>query len=488
MRKSGSFLASFLAFILMIFWMNAGPAVGSPSKDKADVFDKVDELFSPWDSTQSPGCALAVVEDGEIIYKRGYGMADLEHHIPITPETTFYIGSVSKQFVTMCVLLLEEKGKLSLDDDIRKYISEFPEYDRPMTIKHLIHHTSGIRDYLTLWSIAGRNYLDHVPKQVVLDMICSQKELNFSPGEKYLYSNSCYFLLAVIVERISGQTFSEFADSYIFDPLGMEDSHFLDDNTYLIENRAFGYFNKKDGSFGNRMMRFDLVGSGGLYTSVEDLYLWDQNFYRNELGEGNQELIEKMKTKGRLNSGDEIDYAFALRIAEYRGARTVGHGGSLGGYRAHYVQFPEFKFSVILLSNLAEFNPGKTAYQVADIFLGDQFKEPRKKESQEQRPESVRSAEHKDPIQMTDAQLAEYAGTYYSDELEVFYTLFVEDHELYVQVNKNPKRKMQPVEKDVFRSSAKFKFLRDDKGQIRACILDAGRVTNLNFVKKVDEI
>lgn len=484
MRKSGAFLASFLVFCLMIFWMNAGSAVCSQPEDKTDVFEKVDELFAPWDSTQSPGCALAVVKDGEIIHKRGYGMADLEHHIPITPETTFYIGSVSKQFVTMCALLLEEEGKLALDDDTRKYIPEFPEYDRPMTIKHLIHHTSGIRDYLTLWNISGRNYMDHVPKQAVLDMICSQKELNFSPGEKYLYSNSCYFLLAEIVERVSGQTFSEFADSHIFEPLGMEDSHFLDDNTHLIENRAFGYFEKQGGGFGNMLMRFDLVGSGGLYTNVEDLYLWDQNFYHNKLGLGSPELIEKMKTKGRLNNGKEIDYAFAVHIGEYRGARTVGHGGSLGGYRANYVQFPEFKFSVIILSNLAGFNPGKLSYQVADIFLGDQFEEPRKKESQEQKPESKRSAEEKEPIQMTDTQLAEYAGTYYSDELEVFYTLFVEDHELFVQVNKNPKRKMQPIEKDVFRSRAKFQFQRDENGHIRAFILDAGRVTNLRFLKQ----
>jgi CubicO group peptidase (beta-lactamase class C family) len=416
MKKFGLFLV----LIPFILWATAGSSAFPESADPSDAFEKVDELFSQWNNSHSPGCALAVVKDGEIIYKRGYGMADLEHHISITPETVFYIGSVSKQFVTMCILLLEEEGKLFLDDDVRKYIPEFPEYDRPMTIKHLIHHTSGIRDYLTLWTISGRNYLDHVPKKAVLDMICSQKELNFSPGEQYLYSNSCYFLLAVVVERITGQTFREFADSHIFQPLGMEDSHFQDDNTYLIENRAFGYFKKEDNSFGNMLMRFDLVGSGGLYTNVEDLYLWDQNFYHNKLGAGSPELIDKMKTKGRLNNGEEIDYAFALNIGEYRGAQTVSHGGSLGGYRAMYVRFPEFEFSVIILSNLAEFNPSEMAYRVADILLGHEFKEPQKKESQKQKPESDRSEEDQEPIQMTDTQLAEYTGTYYSDELEVF--------------------------------------------------------------------
>ena len=237
----------------------------------------VDALFEPWDTENSPGCALGVVKDGRLIYAKGYGMADLEHDINITPSTVFYIGSVSKQFVTMCILLLEEQEKLNLDDEIQEYLPDFPQYDTPLTIRHFIHHTSGVRDFLTLWTLAGNDYLDHIDEDAVYRLIKRQKALNFTPGDKYLYSNSCYFMLAMIVEKVSGQSLKEFARENIFERLGMQNSHFHDDFLHIIKNRAFSYEPAEDG-FNNLIMRFDLVGSGGLYTNIEDLYLWDQNF------------------------------------------------------------------------------------------------------------------------------------------------------------------------------------------------------------------
>ena len=187
-------------------------------------------------------------------------MADLEHGVPITPQTVFYIGSVSKQFVTFSILLLEEAEKLSLDDDIRRYVPEVPQYEDTITIRHLIHHTSGIRDYLELWNLAGRDYLDYIPQQAVMDMIVRQKALNFPPGEKQLYSNSCYYLLSVIVERVSGRSQKEFAANTIFNRLGMYNTHFHDNLYHIIPNRAFGYQSNQEGGFDNLIMRFDLVG------------------------------------------------------------------------------------------------------------------------------------------------------------------------------------------------------------------------------------
>lgn len=217
-----------LRLAVLIFVLNCAvfTCLASAPDDNSSLASKVDNIFAKWDKPTSPGCALAIIKDGEIIYKRGYGMADLEHDIPISSKTVFYIGSTSKQFVAMSLLLLTEQDKLSLDDDIRKFAPEFPQYDKTITIRHLIHHTSGIRDYLSLWDLSGKNYLDYISEDAVLDLICNQKELNFTPGEKFLYSNSGYFLLAVIIKRASGKSLREFAQENIFEPLDMKNSHF----------------------------------------------------------------------------------------------------------------------------------------------------------------------------------------------------------------------------------------------------------------------
>ena len=338
--------------------------------------ETIDKIFADWDKAETPGCALGIVQDGELVYSKGYGIADLEHDLPIQANSVFYIGSVSKQFVTFCILLLEEQGKLDLDDRIQKYLPDFPEYEAPLTIRNFIHHTSGIRDYLTLMSLKGRSYLDNLEVNEVYELIKSQKELNFPPGERYLYSNSCYFMLAMIIEKAAGRSIREFAQAEIFGPLGMKSTLFYDNNTDLIKNRVFSYEPKANGEgFNNLIMRFDLVGSGGVYSSIEDLLLWDQNFYNNKLGKGGQAIIEKMHTEGLLNSGESSGYAFALNNGTYKGLRTVSHGGALAGYRAQLMRFPDQNFSVIILANRGDANPTQLSYQVADVLLKDQFTE-----------------------------------------------------------------------------------------------------------------
>jgi len=359
-------------FALVFFFILIG-VCGLFSEDKTE---RVDKIFVNWDKPDSPGCALAIVKGGEIIYKQGYGMADLENDIPITPRSVFYIGSVSKQFVTMCIALLFQDGRLSLEDNVRKYIPELPDYGSPITIRHLIHHTSGIRDYLTLEDIAGVPF-GFYHEEDVLDLIVRQKELNFMPGDEYLYSNSGYFLLSVIVHRASGQTLRQYAQEKIFDPLGMNNSRFHDNFEELIPNRASGYLAQGGGKYKNFISTFDCVGSGGLFTSVEDLFLWDQNFYHHKVG--GKEVYEVMHTVGALNNGMKLDYAFALNISSYNGLKTVGHGGSLGGYKSAYIRFPEHNFSVICLSNLSSFNPTRLAERVADVYLADFFNKEKPK-------------------------------------------------------------------------------------------------------------
>ena len=346
----------------------------------------IDSLFLDWNKPDVPGCAIGIIDNGKLIYSKGYGIADLEHDIPITPTSVFYIGSVSKQFVTFSILLLEEQGKLNLDDKIQKYLPDFPEYDSTLTIRNFIHHTSGVRDYLTLMYLKGRNYLDNTDVNEVYELIKTQKELNFKPGEKYLYSNSCYFMLAMIVEKAAGQSLKAFAHENIFEPLGMKNSLFYDDNTDLIKNRVFSYEKKSnEEGFNNLISRFDLVGSGGVYSSIEDLYLWDQNFYNNKLGKGGQSIIDKMHEEGLLNNGESSGYAFALNNGTYKGLKTVSHGGSLAGYRSQLMRFPDENFSVIVLANRGDANPTSKSFQIADILLKDKFVEekPIKKELQQ---------------------------------------------------------------------------------------------------------
>jgi len=319
--------------------------------------------------------------------------------------------------------LLVKQGKLSLDDDIREYLPEMPDYGTPITVQNLIYHTSGLRDYLTLLGIAGIDFGTYHEDDVV-ELIARQKALNFSPGERYLYSNSGYFMLAVIVKRASGKSLRQFADENIFKPLEMKNSHFHDDYTMPIKNRASGYFPAGGGKYKNFISTFDCVGSGGLFTSVEDLFLWDQNFVHKKVG--GKDVFDLMHTKGKLNSGKELDYAFAITIGSYKGLKTVGHGGALGGYRSAILRFPEQNFSVICLSNLSSFNPSRLSRQIADIYLAAQFKE-------EFKPE-IKPAEEGKFIQLSEEKLKEKAGDYIQPKTGDIMRLFVREGKLYTRV------------------------------------------------------
>ena len=240
---------------------------------------QVDSVFAQWNRAGSPGCALGVYQNGRTVYARGYGMADLEHDAPITPDSVFYAGSVSKQFTAMAAALAIAQGKLSADDDVRKYVPELPDYGRPITIRHLIHHTSGLRDINTLMVLAGRRDEDAFDNKAVLRILARQKALNFMPGDEHLYSNSGYAMLALAIERGTGTPFAEFADANIFKPLGMSVSHFHTDLSRLVPGRAWAYDKRADGTFALNSPQNERAGAGGLFTSVRELARWDENFY-----------------------------------------------------------------------------------------------------------------------------------------------------------------------------------------------------------------
>jgi len=347
-------------------------AIGLTSARADEAQDRsaqVDSLFKAWDKPASPGCALSIMKDGQIVYARGYGMADLEHDVKITPASVFHVASVSKQFTAASVLMLASEGKVSLDDEVRKYVPQLPDFGVPITIRHLIHHTSGLRDQWDLLGIAGWRYsLDLITDGDVLSVLSRQKQLNFAPGSKHLYSNTGFTLLAQIVKNVSGQSFRAFTRDRIFLPLGMTHTHFRDNHAEIVQDIAYGYKRTGDG-FELSIPNFDTVGATSLLTTVEDLARWDENFYSHILG--GAALAAQLEDRGRLNDGTSLNYAGGLEINRYRGQKIVEHSGGDAGYRAHLARFPDQHFSVALTCNIAEAAPAVLARRIADIYLAN---------------------------------------------------------------------------------------------------------------------
>lgn len=353
---------------LLIALLLAAPAAAADA-----TTDKVDRLFAAWDTTATPGAQLIVIKDGRVVHQRGYGMADLEQGVVMTPETIIMMNSTSKQITAAAVALLARDGTISLDDDIRKYLPELPVYPRTVTVRHMIHHMSGLRDYTELLPLLGfQDDADCPTVEETLELLARQRKLNFTPGERYEYSNTGYFLLGRIVERASGMSFDEFVKERIFRPLGMTRSHIHSDHTQIVRNRTHAYAPTRDG-YRIYMTNWEQTGDGGVFTNVEDLFHWDQAFYNGRLGPG---FTDGLLTEGILNDGRKNGYAFGLRIGEYRGLRTVSHSGSWVGYRSAVLRFPDQRFSVICLANVSTLGPMERCLEVADLYLADAFKAP----------------------------------------------------------------------------------------------------------------
>jgi CubicO group peptidase (beta-lactamase class C family) len=336
------------------------------------VARRIDSVFTKF-GADSPGCALGLYRDGRIVYHRGYGSADLERRVPLSPASVFDIGSTSKQFTAMSILLLQRDGKLSLNDDVRSYIPELPDYGTRITIGDMLHHISGLRDYTTLLALAGNPTENWTTDQDALDILAQQRGLNFKPGSEWQYSNSGFFLLSIIVKRVSGQSIRRFAQSRIFGPLGMTHTHIHDDHAMVVPNRAIGYIRSDSGGpFRIEMSDWEQAGDGSVLTTVEDLVKWDENFYSGQVG--GPGVLAEMLRPGKLATGKVLDYASGLFLGEYRGLKMVEHGGAWAGYRAQLMRFPTEHVSVACLCNLGSAGPTELAQRVADVYLADKLK------------------------------------------------------------------------------------------------------------------
>lgn len=510
---------------------------------------KVDEIFAEWKSQESPGCTVAVAENGHTQLSRGYGMADLEHDVPITPATIFEAGSVSKQFTATAALLLVQQGKLALTDDVRKYVPELPDYGKPLTIDHLLHHTSGLRDWGAVAGVSGwpRGTRIHTHAHM-LDIASRQKALNYEPGAEFSYTNTGYNLLAVIIERITGQSFAEFTRQQIFEPLGMKHTSWRDDFTRIVKGRAIAYVKEKDG-FHNEMPFENVHGNGGLLTTVDDLLLWNENFTHGKVG--GPALLAALQRRGRLNDGREIEYAGGLFMTSYDGLPEVSHGGATAGYRAFLARYPEQRLSVAVLCNLGNIDPSTLAHRTADLFLAGKKPaaapapakvelpaaeiaaraglyrnrrtgeilglkvEEGKLRSRGGRTVSPLSSDlflvdngsklefvpdglrlltpdgdtipydRVEEASPTAAQLAEYAGEYVSDEAEVTYNVVVKDGKLAVKARPDVSVALTPLYADAFQADNGFLVRFFRKdGKVAELSVGLGRVRDLRFARR----
>ncbi len=468
-----------LPTLVMLLSTLAAPAavraqVDDPDPDRTRS-ERVDELFMAWHRPDSPGGSVLVMRHGQVVHARGYGMANLEHGAPNRPSTVFDIASISKQFGAFAIALLEEQGLLSLDDDVRLHIPELPDFGEPVRVRHLVHHTSGIRDWPGTLRLAGWDYMDVMSFEQILNMAYNQRELNFAPGSDYAYSNTGYNLMAELVTRVTGESFRDWTDQHIFQPLGMRDTHFHDDWTAVVPGRAESYAPVRGGGFRRIPSSLTALGSSSLFTTVEDLGRWINHFDEPVVGTGG--AMARMHERGVLTNGDTIRYAFGLNVDEHRGATAIHHGGSWAGYRSMFVRFPDHGLAVVILGNVNNLNPGQLAYRIADIYIGDRL-EPAPEPS---RP--TRSAASQERWSPSADELRALAGSYWSDELFTGYDLVVEDGDLVARHFRTGTFTLRPVEPDVFQAPwfGRVEFLRDDDGSVTAFTSNSVRVRGLRF-------
>jgi len=524
----------------------AGQAAVAPSLEP-----KVDAVFAKWNAS-TPGCAVGVSTGGKPALTKGYGMADLEHDVKIAPDTIFEAGSVSKQFTAAAVLLLARDGKLSLDDPVRKFIPELPDYSSrpvetgqgesgrngnaatgaagpPLTIRHMLNHTSGLRDWGSVAGIAGWPRTTRVHTHAhVLDIVSRQGSTNFTPGTRWSYSNTGFNLAAIIVSRVSKMSFADFSRTRLFQPLGMTRTSWRDDHTRIVKGRAMAYSSKSDGF--HTLMPFENVyGNGGLLTTVGDLLKWNENFVSPVVGD--QAFVAEEQKPGRFNDGRAHGYGLGLFLGTHRGLREVYHSGSTAGYQAFLTRFPDQRVSVAVLCNTSNAQAPQYARAVADVYLADRLEpaaaDPGLTAAQLQQAAgmyrstmtglpvvvggdrdllrgrtwsfdghggatasdaygTVEAYERVEPAKPTAEQLAQLAGTYTSDEAEALFVAAVEHGALVLKQRPDLTIALKPLYVDAFEAGSlgTVIFRRDAGGRATAFSVVQDRVWDLRFQRQ----
>lgn len=422
------------------------------------IEQSIDSLFTDY-NIKTPGVAVAVVLKGDIVFSKGYGLANLEYGIPIKPNTVFHIGSVSKQFTSFSIYLLEKQGRISLEDDIRKFIPELPQYGIPIRIKHLLAHTSGLRDLWALHVLAGYKYEDVITTEQVLKLVSMQKELNFDTGTEFGYSNTGYTLLAEAIKRITGQSFAQYVKKNIFDPLGMTNSLVNDNFQNVVKNRAYSY-EKISEDYINLELNYSNVGPANLMTTVEDLAKWVNNFHYPKVGDS--QLIRAFNEISILENGEPVIWAERTNgniyhakgqlHYNYKGLPVISHGGHFAGFRAVLTRFPDSEFAIITLSNDEHYTMIRKVLPIARLYLENEFKE----ELVENTDENQNNTEE-EVIEFSN-NLLDYKGIYESEELMTKYEIEVEGEKLIMKHKRLSDITLSEKGKDEFSGVNTFGF------------------------------
>ncbi len=435
---------------------------------------KIDRIFADWNREDGPGGSVGIIENGKLIYAKGFGLANLEHNISNSSSTVFRIASTSKQFTAMCVLILAEDGEIQLKDPIGKFFPAMKPKLAACTIWQLLHHTSGIPDYLALHQLTDESAAESYTPEDSIGIIVRQSTLMFEPASDFSYSNSNYLLLGEIVARVKNSSLREFAEERVFAPLGMKHTHFHDDNTEVVKNRADGY-EKEDSRWWISNTQLNHVGDGGVFTTVSDLLKWDQIFYSCPLPGGNK-LIQKMLTTVPTSGS----YGCGIDVSEYRGLKTHAHGGAFAGYRAQMLRFPDQKVSIICLANHARATPSVLAMEVADVLLGNKLS-PRRESAR--RPKKKRNHKTKAP---TTKELKSFVGVFSNDELPAIYTITLKKKGIYIDYG-GEDLLLTAIAKDTFRIRGwRIHFVRGKNGQVTALEFRLSRTGTIAFKKTSD--
>lgn len=409
--------------ILVLAFVVSGPALSWSQHLPGTVLAKIDSIFNPWDNPSSPGCVIGIVRHDSLILAKGYGRANLEYDIPNTPETMYHVASISKQFTAYAIVLLARQGKLRLDDEVKTHLPWFPDFAEKITLRHLLHHTSGIRDQWQLLAISGTRLDDVITQEHILKMIEAQQELNARPGEMYNYCNSGYTLLAEIIRMVTGQSLREYTDSVIFKPLGMSSTHFHDNYKEIEKNRAYSYDRKDNEGFSNSILSYSTAGATSLFTNVNDLAKWVMNFFYQKVGD--QKDLDVLTTNGKLNNGYELNYALGMVVDTFKGWKQFSHSGGDAGYRTYLTLLPELRMGFFIFSNLSDFNQIPKLYEVVDLFVGNKNTDfTAEKKSRDSASVLLKNAKAFQP----------FTGHYISEDGLLFY-FGIRDRTLFVNAN-----------------------------------------------------
>jgi CubicO group peptidase (beta-lactamase class C family) len=425
---------------------------------------RADQLFYAYAEEGVPGGVVGVIQYGEVVFSKAYGLANLSHSIPYEVNTPTNIGSVSKQFTAMAILLLEQQGRLSLDDDVRMHIPELPDLGQVVTLHNMLNHTNGFREVYNLMPMTGWTGEDMLRREEIIEILKRQEELQNAPGEEYNYNNSAFILLAEIVERISGQTFPEFMDSNVFAPLGMNSSLVRPNPAVIIPGASQGYVSDSLG-YNEAGDLHAAYGAGGIYTTVDDFSRWMGNFSKPVVG--GLEVVNRLVTVDTLNNGDTMSYALGIGVDEFRGLKYYSHGGADIAHRAFLIYFPEIDAGVVAMSNNGNFNSTGIAYEMAELYFGDSM-EPEDGEEEETDSKEVTVSEE---------LLQAYAGRYLLAGMGAILEYEVVDGRLKMSMEGQPEVYLDPLSESEFEYEgveATVEFIMNEQGEVSGAVHTQG--------------